>query len=67
MAVIPMYISVSSCRSIMDTEGTDNINNFDLEGAGSVCLAPFDREFLLGIRQKMPVQTHRRPDIYYKN
>ena len=63
-----MCISVSSCRSIVGSDEVVNIaNSIDLEDTGSICLAPFDKDFLLGIRQKMPVQSHRRPDIYYKN
>jgi hypothetical protein len=31
----------------------------------SICYAVFDRALLLRTRESMPVQTHRRPDIYY--
>ena len=32
---------------------------------GSICFAVFDRAFLLKTRAGMPVESHRRPDIYY--
>jgi predicted amidohydrolase len=32
---------------------------------GSICFAVFDRAFLTKTRAGMPVESHRRPDIYY--
>jgi hypothetical protein len=45
--------------------GVGGLNCFVVKGAGSVCFAPYDRHLLLRTRENMPVQTHRRPDIYY--
>ena len=57
-----MYI----CIYVEGVEGRGGgLNCVVLDGVGSVCFAPYDRDLLLRTRGNMPVQTHRRPDIYY--
>lgn len=53
-------------RGVEEGEGGGGLNCVVVEGAGSVCFAPYDRDLLLRTRGNMPVQTHRRPDVYYK-
>ena len=59
---------MASCPSISDVDTDANkLNCHIVEGVGSICFAPFDRDLLTRTRAKMPVQSHRRPDIYYKS
>lgn len=72
----PWGTIVASCPSIIElkAEGQGEggvgkevvgLNCHVLEGVGSICVAPFEREVLNKTRESMPVQSHRRPDIYY--
>ena len=67
--VDPWGAIVASCPSI-ESMGTDakeeKCSCTIVEGVGSICFAAFDREVLLKTRERMPVQLHRRPDVYYK-
>jgi hypothetical protein len=66
---ICIYVEgVEGRRRVEDRVGVEGggLNCVVLDGVGSVCFAPYDRDLLSRTRGNMPVQTHRRPDIYCK-
>jgi hypothetical protein len=64
---LTVHLSVGSCRAFDSPGGpSDELGCIEVEGAGSICLAPFERDVLKRIRESMPVQSHRRSDIYYR-
>lgn len=68
MIIDPWGEIIASCPSIESLDGHKNeiMGDFiDIDDIGSICFAPFNREILLETRKKMPVRSHRRPDVYY--
>ena len=68
MIIDPWGKILSSCPSVESTDQriTETGDDFlYVADSGSICFANFDPELLKETRAKMPVRSHRRPDIYY--
>jgi hypothetical protein len=53
-------LSYANCTTASITE--DLLSN-DVTTDGEICYAYFDKDLLNKIRQNMPIQAHRRPDV----